>query len=110
FSGNGDILGFVFDDTPEGRLRGYPGPVVTSYLEVDTPRGFYIQDAGYPEFLDWLIATLKPSTARELGGFVWTLFWNWLCRRFDRSRSVVYDEMRALMRFAERSADAIPLL
>jgi cholesterol oxidase len=112
FSGNGDILGFVFDDTPEGRLRAYPGPVVTSYLEVeDAARGFYIQDAGYPEFLDWLIGTLKPSTARELGAFLSTLFCNWLRRRLvARSRSVVYDEMRALMRFAERSADALPLL
>jgi cholesterol oxidase len=110
FSGNGDILGFVFDDTPEGRLRAYPGPVVTSYLEVDAARGYYIQDAGYPEFLDWLIGTLKPATARELGAFLWTLLCNWLRRQVSRSRSVVYDEMRALMRFAERSADAIPLL
>ncbi len=110
FSGNGDVLGFVFDDTPEGRLRGNPGPVVTSYLEVDAARGFYIQDAGYPEFLEWLIGTLKPSTVRELGAFLWTLFCNWLCRTVSRSRSVVYDEMRALMRFSERGADALPLL
>ncbi|MEV7626909.1 GMC oxidoreductase [Actinoplanes sp. NPDC089786] len=69
FSGNGDMLGFVSRArTPDGShrpLRGSQGPVITSAIrvpdEVDAPsrrgtsgRGYYVQDAGYPAFADWL--------------------------------------------------------
>lgn len=59
FSGNGDLLGFVrgsADDLDPSR-----GPVITSTMRVpDTldggdGRGFYVQDGGYPGFVDWLI-------------------------------------------------------
>jgi len=59
FSGNGDLLGLVrgsADDLDPSR-----GPVITSTMRVpDTldggdGRGFYVQDGGYPGFVDWLI-------------------------------------------------------
>ena len=67
FSENGDLLGFLHKCTKgkKGRreprlLEGGRGPVITSALhfrdaaEGGTGRGYYIEDAGYPEFINWL--------------------------------------------------------
>lgn len=74
FSGNGDLLGFAINakEQREGkssprRLDGSFGPVITSAIRVgdaadgppDTGRGFYIEDAGYPALLDWVIESLE---------------------------------------------------
>jgi cholesterol oxidase len=72
FSGNGDLIGFVLDSTdPAGRPRhlgSTAAPVITSSVRVPdaldggTGRGCYIQDAGYPGFIDWLVeASAVPS-------------------------------------------------
>lgn len=67
FSGNGDLVSFVSKCVQKGN-RGYEprlldgghGPVITSSLRIrdaaqgGTGRGFYVQDAGYPEFINWL--------------------------------------------------------
>jgi cholesterol oxidase len=63
FCGNGDFLGFVHKATEPGRSGGTEprfldpsyGPVITSYVHRDGPdnRDFYIEDAAYPEFLNW---------------------------------------------------------
>ncbi len=64
FSGNGDLLGFVVDASDaglEGSLGSSSAPVITSAIrmpdEVDggRGRGFYVEDAGYPGFADWLL-------------------------------------------------------
>ena len=80
FSGNGDLLGFLLDATdpaaPGGRRRieGSRGPVITSAIRVgdavdgdgSTGRGFYVEDAGYPVFADWLIETSQlPGQLRR---------------------------------------------
>ncbi|QSQ22537.1 GMC family oxidoreductase [Pyxidicoccus parkwayensis] len=67
FCGNGDLLGFMLrctDSTSGTRLPrvldGGHGPVITSALhfrgqeEGGTGRGYYVEDAGYPEFINWL--------------------------------------------------------
>lgn len=67
FSGNGDLLTFVLeaknkDGTPRP-LDGSYGPVITSAihgkdaLEGGTGRGFYVEDAGYPDFVNWILET-----------------------------------------------------
>jgi cholesterol oxidase len=73
FSGNGDFLGFAKKCrpvTPAGRrarrLDPSRGPVITSFIRVPDAmdpdsgappgaRGFYIEDAGWPEFANWLV-------------------------------------------------------
>jgi cholesterol oxidase len=72
FGGNGDLLTFALkarhpDGSPRILDAGY-GPVITSAirmpdaLDVGEGRGFYVQDAGYPEFLSWVIhATQGPG-------------------------------------------------
>ena len=70
FSGNGDLLTFLrhsrrnVDGTPVPRwLDPSSGPVITSAVRAgdtldgdgSTGRGFYIEDGGYPQFVDWLV-------------------------------------------------------
>jgi cholesterol oxidase len=59
FGGNGDLLTFALGaDRP---LEPQRGPVITSALHVPDEldggagRGFYVEDAGYPEFVSWLV-------------------------------------------------------
>lgn len=89
FSGNGDLLTFARRCTKiaggEPRPRRIDpghGPVITSRIRVGdtldggaaTGRGFYLEDAGYPEFVNWLVETFDThgrlwrfrSTARRL--------------------------------------------
>lgn len=72
FCGNGDLLAFALNarcpDPATGRLGPRVldpnfGPVITSTLRVGDAldgdgavgRGFYLQDAGYPAFLSWIV-------------------------------------------------------
>lgn len=63
FSGNGDLLGFVLDADHDGAsaLGSTSAPVITSAMrspdlaDGGDGRGFYIEDAGYPGFVDWLL-------------------------------------------------------
>jgi cholesterol oxidase len=74
FSGNGDLLTFAFNareqrDGKEGPRVLAPsyGPVITSAVHVpdeldgSSGRGFYIEDAGYPVFLDWALEVTHPT-------------------------------------------------
>ncbi|TYB61872.1 GMC family oxidoreductase [Nonomuraea sp. PA05] len=63
YSGNGDLLTFLLPRPAGGeRMEASRGPVITSSMFVpdrlDRPdvqgRGFYVQDGGYPGFVDWL--------------------------------------------------------
>jgi cholesterol oxidase len=76
FCGNGDLLTFAVgcsDPTEPAR-----GPVITSAIrypdELDggEGRGFYIEDAGVPEFVNWLVqATDGPGSVRRAATVVW---------------------------------------
>jgi cholesterol oxidase len=70
FSGNGDLLTFAMRCTEERGGRRVPlpidadvGPVITSAIRFgdaadgdgSTGRGFYVEDAGYPNFLAWML-------------------------------------------------------
>ena len=74
FSGNGDLLGFLMGAKEQidkvakaRRITGSRGPVITSAIRIgdrvdgdgSTGRGYYIQEAGYPGFLNWLIETAQ---------------------------------------------------
>jgi cholesterol oxidase len=72
FSGNGDFLGLALEATDgQGRPRlmeASRGPVITSAVRVaDTAdggdcRGFYVEDAGYPEVFNWLVEAGLSAT------------------------------------------------
>lgn len=71
FSGNGDLLAFLLRATDRSRTRPISashGPVITSAIRLpDGPagRGAYIQDGGYPSFVDWLVES--ADVGNELG-------------------------------------------
>ncbi|MGP3968204.1 GMC oxidoreductase [Streptomyces sp. 6N223] len=124
FCGNGDLLGLVVNATGAtgGRrrmprsLRGSTGPVITTAVrvgdEVDgdgsTGRGFYIEDAGYPVFVDWLAeATQVPGTVRR--GLLFGL--HRLHARLGFSpRSNISGRLAALLGPAVFSESSLPLL
>jgi cholesterol oxidase len=112
FSGNGDILGFVLGS--RDALEPSNGPVITSTIRVpdaldgDEGRGFYLQDGGYPGFLDWLVeATAVSGHARRAGRA-------FLARVLDRltgvPRSQIGAEFSAVLGDGRRSAGLLPLL
>jgi cholesterol oxidase len=85
FCGNGDRLAFVLRATREDErgkrvariVDGSHGPVITSYIRVPdtvdgdgTGPGYYVEDAGYPVLLDWMVeAATVPHLATRLARF-----------------------------------------
>lgn len=80
FCGNGDLLGFAYDaEEGDPVSGGYQpreldpdyGPVITSTIRgadaLDGTgaegRGFYLQDAGYPTFVNWLVESADVLSA-----------------------------------------------
>ncbi|WP_329257468.1 GMC family oxidoreductase [Actinoallomurus sp. NBC_01490] len=81
FSGNGDLLTFLLRAKDRARIRPLDasrGPVITSTIrlpdEVDgaTGRGAYIQDGGYPSFVDWIVE--EADVTHEIARVVRMLF------------------------------------
>lgn len=82
FSGNGDVLSFLIharDRSGTRPLDASRGPVITSAIRLsdqhDVPagdgRGAYLEDGGYPAFVDWLAeAADMPGDSRRLAQFV----------------------------------------
>jgi cholesterol oxidase len=112
FSGNGDLLGFVRGSASS--LAPSNGPVITGAIRVPDAldggegRGFYLQDGGYPGFLDWLIeATGVTGTATRLARAAAT-------RAIDRltgvPRSQLAAEVGAVLGDGHRAGGTLPLL
>jgi cholesterol oxidase len=121
FSGNGDFLAFALHNrqTKDGQLMprlmdpGY-GPVITSAIRVPdaldggSGRGHYVEDAGYPEHVNWVLESL------EAPGAVGRLLR--LARRRLREKltgtlqSDLSAELAGLLGRAELSSSSMPLL
>jgi cholesterol oxidase len=123
FCGNGDFLSFAFrcGDTDDAGVRTprlidpSHGPVITSTFRlpdhrdgVPGGRGFYLQDAGYPAFLNWVVeAADAGGQAKRIGGFL-----------LRRARALVHGdpqsdisgEMDRLLGDCELSGGSMPLL
>ena len=73
FGGNGDLLTFALKASyPDGSPRPLDaefGPVITSAIRVPDAldggegRGFYVEDAGFPQFMSWIIQTTQGPGA-----------------------------------------------
>lgn len=119
FCGNGDLLGFI--RTAEDVLEGSRGPVITSTMRVGdasdgvpgaTGRGFYLQDGGYPGFLNWPIETsiINHPIRRSIrgGGALWSLIRNRFIRRQPTSNLAAL--MHGLIGDGAVSSGALPVL
>ena len=108
FGGNGDLLGFL---TGAGRrLDPARGTVITSAIRYagENGRGYYIEDGGYPNFVNWLVevtdARRAPTRALRFGA-------RWIRNRLvDEPVSNVSGEFYALLGDAVRSSNTVPLL
>ncbi|GAB2624702.1 GMC oxidoreductase [Streptomyces capparidis] len=129
FSGNGDFLGLLLK-ARAGRLRGggdaaeetWPwllepsfGPVITSAMVMPdahdgggaTGRGFYIEDAGYPQFLNWLVEHNVLTMSRQVGRFLLRRVWSQATRS---PRSQVGRHVSEAMGKGLFTATSLPLL
>ena len=123
FSGNGDLLTFAVrcaevDEAGRDKPRvidpGY-GPVITSAIRVPDEldggegRGFYLQDAGFPEFGNWLLqAADSPGVIGRLApGVIARLVRRFLRRDTDTSLGA---EISSLFGDCGLSAGVLPLL
>lgn len=123
FSGNGDLLTVLrhsrrkLENGTEPRpLNPEDGPVITSAIRMpDTldghgpvGRGFYIEDGGNPNFLDWLVeAADAPSMTARVAGFAARRLWSHLRRRPFANIS---EDIAGLLGGGVTSATALPLL
>lgn len=116
-SANGDFLAFAHGARlPGGERRDLApshGPVITSSVRVADTRdggngpGLYLQEGGYPVFVDWLVeasgvAGLSRRAARYLRRQVE--------RRLGRRSADLGSELVRLLGEAHRSASLLPIL
>jgi len=93
FSGNGDFLGLILKARQRRDGRQIPrllnpsyGPVITSYarspdaVDGGEGRGFYIEDAGYPQFVNWLIEEGLPGQFVRLARFALRRAWAYVTK------------------------------
>ncbi|WP_296667918.1 GMC oxidoreductase [Demequina sp.] len=121
FSGNGDLMTFAMGaraEQPSGSMRlidGSYGPVITTAIRVPDAldesgggRGYYIEEAGFPEFANWLIETSQVTSsltrsvavAREV-----------LRHRFGKDfESTISGEIARLIGEGRMGSSALPLL
>lgn len=126
FSGNGDLITFALrcrkrdasGNLVPRRIDAEYGPVITSTIRVPDKedddgggegRGFYIQEAGYPEFISWILQVFDTTGAvrdswRTIGG---RFIRRWLNEELDTD---VGAEASRLFGECELSADLLPLL
>ena len=121
FCGNGDLLSLVFkccdssSGVPVPRIVNPSyGPVITSAIRVPdetdggTGRGFYLEDAGYPEFVNWMVETANaPGFLSRLAHFLKDRVWALLTHD---PKSDITREVTELLGIAEISAGTMPLL
>jgi cholesterol oxidase len=118
FGGNGDLLTFALEAKhPDGSPRPLDaafGPVITSAIRVPDAldggegRGFYVEDAGYPEFLSWILqATQGPGALWRYRRVAARLVLSLLRREPEVDLSA---EVSELLSDTRLSAGSLPLL
>ncbi|HEV3478023.1 MAG TPA: GMC family oxidoreductase [Gaiellaceae bacterium] len=116
FCGNGDLLTIALKARENGGPRivdpGY-GPVITSTIRVKDAaeggpgRGFYLQDGGHPQHVNWIVeASYQLNVFRKALRLGRRLARLWL--RFDR-RSDIGREIAGFFAPAELSSTSMPL-
>ncbi|MHB8816505.1 MAG: GMC oxidoreductase [Steroidobacteraceae bacterium] len=91
FCGNGDFLGLVFGAKQQSDGIRVPrildpslGPVITAAmlmpdkLDGGQGRGFYIEDAGYPQFVNWLVDDNIVTAAQRGLRFLLRRAWSYI--------------------------------
>jgi cholesterol oxidase len=118
FGGNGDLLTFALkaknpDGTPRP-LDAHYGPVITSAIRVPDAldggegRGFYVEDAGFPLFMSWIIqSTQGPGAVWRYRKLAARLIVNLLLRR---SQGDISGDAAKFLDDSRISTGSLPLL
>ena len=120
FSGNGDLLTFAMGARanssvgPPRLIDGSHGPVITTAIRVPDEadggdgRGYYVQEAGFPEFANWLIETTQVTASMERAS---KAIWELIKRRMgSRYESTMSAEVSRLVGEGRLGSTALPLL
>ncbi len=123
FSGNGDLLTFLRSASRavDGQRLPRPldpelGPVITSAIRMpdsldghgDVGRGFYIEDGGNPNFLDWVVQTgSAPSVLARMARFGARRV---LAHLRGNPRSNISRDVSGLLGNGSPSATTVPML
>jgi cholesterol oxidase len=118
FGGNGDLLTFALKASyPDGSPRPLDaefGPVITSAIRVPDAldggegRGFYVEDAGFPQFMSWILQTTQGPGALWRYRKVATRILLSLLRR--KPEGDLSAEVAELLSDSRVSAGSLPLL
>jgi cholesterol oxidase len=123
FCGNGDLLTFAMRCTEQSDGRRAPvvinsdfGPVITSAIRFgdaadgdgSNGRGFYIEDAGYPSFVSWMLeAADEPRALWAFRKAALNLLRKWLQHKPETD---VSDAVSSFFGDSALSAGLLPLL
>ena len=124
FSGNGDLLTFLRRTRKDGKPRMLDpeyGPVITSAIRVPdkvdgdgsggslgSGRGFYVEDGGNPQFLDWLVELSgATSTAGRAAAFALKRA---VAHLVGRPRTNLSGDFAALLGNGATSGSTLPML
>jgi cholesterol oxidase len=119
FSGNGDLLTFLMRAKDRSRTRPLDasrGPVITSAIrlpdELDghpgAGRGAYIQDAGFPNFVNWMLeGSDVPHEISRAARFLWERFRTFITDAPDTNLSA---EISQMIGDGALSISSLPLL
>ena len=121
FSGNGDLLTFCFgaqSTTEAGHTRMIDpayGPVITTAIrkpdgldEEGQGRGYYVQEAGFPEFTSWLVETAQVTASmRRAAGVVSQMLAH---RLTNKNESTISAEVAKLVGQGRLTSSSLPLL
>jgi cholesterol oxidase len=119
FCGNGDLLTFAVRCSADGKpavVNSDFGPVITSAVRFGDAadgdgsegRGFYIEDAGYPNFISWILeAADEPRALWAWRKVAFRLLGRWLRRR---SPTDVSGAVSSFFGDSALSAGMLPLL
>lgn len=107
FSGNGDLLTFALK-SKQRVLNASHGPVITSTMHVEGDHEFWVQDAGFPGFVDWMLETTTvPSKAVRSMKLAARLLWARITRNPETDLSA---EIGHLIGNTDLSSRSLPLL
>jgi cholesterol oxidase len=121
FSGNGDLLTFCFgaqSTTEAGHTRMIDpayGPVITTAIrkpdgldEEGQGRGYYVQEAGFPEFTSWLVETAQVTASmRRAASVVSQIVAH---RLTNKNESTISAEVAKLVGQGRLTSSSLPLL
>lgn len=121
FCGNGDLLTFAIRCTTQVEGTRLPqlidasyGPVITSAVRIADAldggqgRGFYMEDAGFPQFVEWILQLIdSPRTLLRLPRLATHLIGDRVRRRTNTNIGPMYTKLLSDTRL---SAGLLPLL